>query len=133
MRWLFLWGSLTGLLISLEVVVVAFRSPGPWLAPFSLAEYLYLVGAISGLVLALRRGSGAWFFAAYVVYAVGDGLYGFYLVRRVPDPEMLRLPGLVLAVHFAFGLAYALWGGGTACSAGLSSGLWDGGLQLRQM
>jgi hypothetical protein len=110
MRVLVFWGAATGFAILGQTIAASFLPPGPWLAPFSIAEYAYLVAAVAAAVLALRRGAGAWFFAAYVAYALADGLYGFYLVRTVGDPQALRLPAPVLLAHGVFGLGYGLWG-----------------------
>lgn len=110
MRWCYLGGAAVGLLLLGEAVAVASSGPSSrwaWLGVFS---YLWLLFCLVGLVVSLRRGLSPWFFVVFILYALADALYGFYLAAEIPDPSQFRLPPAVVFFHGFFGAAYAFWG-----------------------
>lgn len=114
MRGFYVAGAAVGAVILLDAVVVGVWGPSPRWAWLGLFPYLWLLGCLVGLVVALRRGETAWFFAVFLAYGLADAAYGMDLAARFPDPSQLRLPFGVVVAHGAFGTTYALWGLGKA-------------------
>lgn len=110
MRWYYLGGTVVGLLLLGEAALVAIFGPSSQWAWLGLVPYLWLLFCLVGLVVSLRRGLAPWFFVVFLLYALADALYGFYLAAAIPDPAHFRLPPGVLFLHGLFGAAYAFWG-----------------------
>lgn len=110
MRFYYLGGTAVGLLLLVEAVAVASLGPSSQWAWLGLFSYLWLLSCLVGLVVSLRQGLSPWFFVVFILYALADALYGFYLAAEIPDPSQFRLPLAVVFFHGFFGAAYAFWG-----------------------
>ncbi len=108
MRWYAGGGIVAGAALLVEAALAGVLGPGRYEVPFGVVSYVWLVASVVAVVVRLGRAASPWLPAAYLVYAVADGFYGFYLVRHQPDPTRLVLPPWLLAAHAAFGLGYAL-------------------------